>query len=70
MERVACLWSSIQSEYDHRLCWSCLLNTLITLVEHGLDAAVAGACDDDVANLQRSIRHEHCRDIATTFVER
>ena len=69
MERVACGGSSIQTQYDSGFGRTGLLDALVTLIEHGLNLTKAGTGNDNIANLQRTIRYENGRDIATALVE-
>ena len=69
MEGVACLWRTVESEDDDRLCRTCLLYVLVTFVEHCLHASPCSTGDHYVAHLQRTVRDEHGRDIATSLVE-
>ena len=70
VERVACLWRTVQTQYDYWFCRTGLLYVLVTLVEHSLHAAPCGACYHDVANLQRTVAYEHCADVSPSLVER
>ena len=70
MERVASGGGTVQTQDDGGLGRTGLLDALVTLVEHGLNLTPGSTCDNDVANLQRTIRHEDGRHIATTLVER
>ena len=70
VERVACRRCAIKTEYNCRLRRACLLNALVTLVEHRLYASMACSGYHYVAHLQCSVRHEHRRNVATALVER
>ena len=69
MEGVTGCRGTVQTQDDGGLGGSGTLDALVTLVEHGLDASVAGSSHDDVAHLQRTVAHEHRRHVAASFVQ-
>ena len=70
MESIARGGSAIQSQYDGRLGGSRFLYTLVTLIEHGLDASPAGTGYHDITHFERAIAYQYRRNIATPFVKR
>ena len=57
---VTCLRRSVESEHQCWLRWACLLDSLVSLVEHGLHLSEVLAGYHYVAHFQRSVADEHC----------
>lgn len=62
--------SAVQTEDKSRLGGTCLGDTLVALVKHCLDFTEVRTGEDDVADAERTVLHEHGSDVAAAFVER
>lgn len=69
VEGVACCGGAVEAEYGGGLGWEDGGDALVALVEHGFDAAVVGACQEDVAYVECAVGHEDGGDVAAPFVE-
>ena len=70
MEGVAGCRSTVETEDDGRGGRAGVVDALVALVEHGLNASPACAGNHDVALMERSVAYEHSADIAAPLVER
>ena len=70
VEGVASLRSAVESEDGGSLSRTDLLDALAAFVEHRFDAAIVGACQQDVAHAQGAVGAEDGGDVATTLVQR
>ena len=70
MEGVACGRSTVETKDDGWFGRRCVVDALVALVEHGLDASVTGTGNDVVAHTQCTVAHQNGGNVATTLVER
>ena len=69
MEGVTGSRSTVQTQNQHRFGRSCLFETLVALVEHGLHLTIGSSGQHDVAHMEGTVGHEDGGHIAAALVE-